>query len=787
LLESIGCTFLENTWTGAYSIPGKKKSHPILTSEIFGLTPLLFVLSTALTNKHKIMSYNRRTETNNNGRKYYQNDETDEEATQCSMKNAVVDMVLNQDEEEHHQQVQQEYDDEKAQERAQLENYHKNLAQQRRGDITKMKATTTTRTSSTRQIGIGKKNYKKIHPMATTTNTATTVASTTQQQQQQHRRGQSSSRRKLNLVDISVPDDDPSLHKERVGVTHQPNSSSLHKMTSDEEKMLKAKIAGILGNANNIPDAKDQLSVSHVDEKSSPSRSTSAPPDILRRDAGAVAAGDDDEMTPPSLRRHAQSLPGAVRVRGPGYIEDGAPDETNSIVSQIVASVTRATRGESERYPNENNSSNSSHGSDDDERDEENLINAVLVDTDEFVEATIMPEPRKRRCRTILCSLMVIGIAIVLAGILPLVYDKLKSGATISSNDDSDTSTVVVEETDKDVGSDFDVQTLSPSSTATASEKSNAAQEQFPSLSPSVTSEPTVTASNVPTIAPTTAAPSTIPSVTPTTSPTASVTIAVVIQLDDHPEQTGWSLKCDDKTYFHIPPMTYENDQNRQIVVLGETYLGANCILGIIDTGFDGISDGSYEVYYGNDITDPANRLVDGWGSSFEKELKAPFVVAAPPTMSPTTSMAPSASPAPTIDPGFGLPAINLVPVTVEIQLDYFSSEISWALQCDGQTVASHAAGSYTTPNELVRETFEVQEGQECKFGILDNYGDGICCIYGDGYYSIKVGNDITNDDNVVVSGTLYVGVKQREESFTVMEPITSGNLFSPSSNPVPP
>eukprot|EP00521_Asterionellopsis_glacialis_P012015 CAMPEP_0195301724 /NCGR_PEP_ID=MMETSP0707-20130614/29819_1 /TAXON_ID=33640 /ORGANISM="Asterionellopsis glacialis, Strain CCMP134" /LENGTH=733 /DNA_ID=CAMNT_0040364761 /DNA_START=132 /DNA_END=2333 /DNA_ORIENTATION=+ len=733
------------------------------------------------------MNYNNQRTRKTNGRCYRNNgnDAEDDSVTHASMANAVVDMVLGHDDNNSEGQ-QHDDDDEKAEEKMQLEKYHQQLEQRQRRDQISAREKNTTRTSSTRKIAAHiKKNHKKIHPIMPNTNStnATKPVSVTskirkRQEVQQEQRSQSNHSR-LNLVDIDI--------EEKVGVSyHHSNnaSASLHKMTSEEEKMLQEKIAGILVATNkDTPNGKEQLSplyFGETEKSSSPSRSTSAPPDLLQSELAGPADGEDDnDMIPPPLRRHAQSLPGAVRIRGPGYVEADSPDDTNSILSQIVASVTpAATRAESERFPNNENGNNNNDGGDSDgsESDEENLINAVLVDTDDFVEATIMPEPRKRKCRNLLCGLMVIGMAVVLAGLLPMIYEKVENrGKTLPSSD------AVNVESDKDVGDGSSTQTLSPSPSGTAQEKF---VTDVDTLAPTTTPTPTASPSKVPTSFPTTSKPTSMPSITPTMSPTVSVTITVVIQLDDRPEQTGWSLKCDGQTYFHIPPKTYENDVNRQIVVLGQTYSGANCELGIIDTGFDGIADGSYAVYYGDDITDPSYRLVDGWGSSFERDLKVPFVVAAPPTMSPTTSLTPTQSPAPSVQPGLGLPAINMVPVTVEIQLDYFAAEISWALQCGDETVASYGAGTYTTPNALVRETYEIQEGKECQFGILDQYGDGICCVYGNGYYSINVGNDFTNEDNIIVYGTLYVGVGQREESFTVMEPISSGPLFKSLPNP---
>ena len=83
---------------------------------------------------------------------------------------------------------------------------------------------------------------------------------------------------------------------------------------------------------------------------------------------------------------------------------------------------------------------------------------------------------------------------------------------------------------------------------------------------------------------------------------------------------------------------------------------------------------------------------------------------------------------------------------TLDITLDNYPEETSWEVTSGGSTVAS---GSYSTANadgSSVTETFTLTSG-DYQFTIYDAYGDGICCSYGNGSYSLS------SPDGVVVSG----------------------------------
>ena len=73
--------------------------------------------------------------------------------------------------------------------------------------------------------------------------------------------------------------------------------------------------------------------------------------------------------------------------------------------------------------------------------------------------------------------------------------------------------------------------------------------------------------------------------------------------------------------------------------------------------------------------------------------------------------------------------------VTLNLNFDNYASETSWTLKnSSGQTVAS--GSGYSNGDASITETFCLPAG--CyDFTINDSYGDGICCSYGNGSYSL--------------------------------------------------
>ncbi|TXF89781.1 T9SS type A sorting domain-containing protein [Neolewinella aurantiaca] len=91
--------------------------------------------------------------------------------------------------------------------------------------------------------------------------------------------------------------------------------------------------------------------------------------------------------------------------------------------------------------------------------------------------------------------------------------------------------------------------------------------------------------------------------------------------------------------------------------------------------------------------------------------------------------------------------------VTVTIRTDNYPGETAWTLtNSAGSTVAS--GGGYSQRNTSYTEEFCLED--DCyTFTITDTYGDGICCSYGNGAYTINLnGTDVATGGNFTTSTT---------------------------------
>ena len=135
--------------------------------------------------------------------------------------------------------------------------------------------------------------------------------------------------------------------------------------------------------------------------------------------------------------------------------------------------------------------------------------------------------------------------------------------------------------------------------------------------------------------------------------------------------------------------------------------------------------------------------------------------------------------PAPTPNPA-PAPPNNSLQVRVNVVTDDYPRETGWTIQNSAsQVVARVNPGDYATPGQLFTTAVSLQPGQYT-FKITDEYGDGICCSYGNGSYEVKLGN------KVLVSGAEYGG--QESSSFQVSSsnkpaPHPSSNSATDSSS----
>ena len=81
--------------------------------------------------------------------------------------------------------------------------------------------------------------------------------------------------------------------------------------------------------------------------------------------------------------------------------------------------------------------------------------------------------------------------------------------------------------------------------------------------------------------------------------------------------------------------------------------------------------------------------------------------------------------------------------LVVELLTDGYPGETTWDVVIDGEVVMS--GGPYSEANTLFLDTLCIPNSDEpcIQFEILDSFGDGICCGYGDGYYNVTLDGEV--------------------------------------------
>jgi hypothetical protein len=110
--------------------------------------------------------------------------------------------------------------------------------------------------------------------------------------------------------------------------------------------------------------------------------------------------------------------------------------------------------------------------------------------------------------------------------------------------------------------------------------------------------------------------------------------------------------------------------------------------------------------------------------------------------------------------------------VNVNINFDNYASETSWDIKLNGSVVQS--GSGYSNGDDQFNQAYTFDSGNYT-FSIYDSYGDGICCGFGDGSYTVTV------DGTAVASG----GEFESEETtaFTIGEPMTWLSVNPTSGN----
>ena len=112
-----------------------------------------------------------------------------------------------------------------------------------------------------------------------------------------------------------------------------------------------------------------------------------------------------------------------------------------------------------------------------------------------------------------------------------------------------------------------------------------------------------------------------------------------------------------------------------------------------------------------------------------------------------------SQPPPPTVPP----PTPGDFTVNIRVNHDNYPEETSWSLKdSNGATLASQSINTITMDGTVVSRDVGVDVG-EYTFSISDSYGDGVCCSWGIGSFSVSVGG--TNQLGLLIVLIVHVAL----------------------------
>jgi hypothetical protein len=118
---------------------------------------------------------------------------------------------------------------------------------------------------------------------------------------------------------------------------------------------------------------------------------------------------------------------------------------------------------------------------------------------------------------------------------------------------------------------------------------------------------------------------------------------------------------------------------------------------------------------------------------------------------------------------GGGGTQCNEVSLTLELRTDTYANETTWEIKNSAGVIVS-AGGPYSSGNTLHNISLCLPAGCNYTFTIKDLYGDGICCAYGSGSYTLKQGT------NTIITGGQF-GASETKSFCTSGSAASSLNL----------
>mmetsp|Transcript_26220 Transcript_26220/g.38002 ORF Transcript_26220/g.38002 Transcript_26220/m.38002 type:complete len:762 (-) Transcript_26220:105-2390(-) len=195
------------------------------------------------------------------------------------------------------------------------------------------------------------------------------------------------------------------------------------------------------------------------------------------------------------------------------------------------------------------------------------------------------------------------------------------------------------------------------------------------------------------------------------------VPIIVKLKLDGFAAETMWSIKSKtDGTTYMAKSYSKVNDfthVSHYVCV----HPDKEYEFYILDTFGDGILDGFYSIHNGT----TGSLLVEGLGD-FGRSISVPF----------SLSLCP-----------------GMMPITINIQLDFFAVETSWAIKAADGVEYKRTSYGVDDKETNVIETVCVHLEKEYTFSIWDSYGDGIQ----KGYFKIFNGTSIEDETALLAEG----------------------------------
>ena len=109
--------------------------------------------------------------------------------------------------------------------------------------------------------------------------------------------------------------------------------------------------------------------------------------------------------------------------------------------------------------------------------------------------------------------------------------------------------------------------------------------------------------------------------------------------------------------------------------------------------------------------------------------------------------------------------------ITLELLTDDYAEETSWEFREIGGAVLDSGSYNQSDDNTTFIETFGVVQDNCYEFEIFDSFGDGICCEFGEGFYTLT-----TDSADVIIDGGEFSSSEITEIS--IGEELSTGDAF---------